>query len=173
MRKPPGKTQPFLLGMAIGLLLGVLILDVVLPTGVVGGVVYVGVVLLSLASERRTLTFLTAFAFTCLVAYDHLAFLQEPELMPWSMVARLGLIVTAIWVPFLAALAAKQVQDYVEYVNTPLHLCPSCKKIRDDKGAWVKPDEFIKQETGREAVAGMCPGCRAKWTAGRPAYTHV
>jgi hypothetical protein len=175
VKRPPAKAQPFLIGMAIGLLLGVLILDIVLPSGVVGGVVYVSIVMLSLASDRRMLTFLTAFAFTCLITYDHLHLMMVDTLdkIPWAMAARLGLILLGIWVPFFAAMANKKVEEHVELVNTPLHLCPSCKKIRDDKGVWSKIDEFVKQEMDREAVAGMCPGCRSRWTAGQAAYRHM
>lgn len=176
MKKPPGSTQPFLIGMAIGLLLGVLILDIVLPSGVVSGVVYVSLVMLSLASDKRTLTFLAAFGFSGLVVYDHYDFLvatQDLENAPWAMIGRLALIFVALWVPFFAALATKTVQEHVELVNTPLHLCPTCKKIRDDKGAWTKIDEFIEQEMGREAVAGMCPGCRSKWASGQAGYHRL
>ena len=176
MRKPPGGTQPFLIGMAIGLLLGVLILDIVLPSGVVGGVVYVSLVMLSLASDKRMLTFLAALAFTSLVVYDHYEYLiaiQDPQTIAWSMLGRLALILIAIWVPFFAALATKRVQEHVDLINTPLHLCPTCKKIRDDQGSWAKVDEFLEREMGREAVAGMCPGCRSKWAAGQAGYHHL
>ncbi len=176
MKKPPGSTQPFLIGMGIGLLLGVLILDIVLPSGVVSGVVYVSLVMLSLASDKRTLTFLSAFAFTSLVVYDHYEYvvaIQDPQDIAWAMLGRLTLLVIAIWVPFFAALATKTVQEHDELVNTPLHLCPTCKKIRDDKGSWTKVDEFIQQEMGREAVAGMCPGCRSRWAAGQAGYHHL
>ncbi len=176
MKRPPKQTQPFLIGMAVGLLLGVLILDVVLPSGVVSGVVYVSLVMLSLASDKRTLTFLAALAFCTLIVYDHYEYLvaaQDPERIPWPMLGRLALIFIAIWVPFFAALATKTVQQQDEVINTPLHLCPTCKKIRDDKGTWTKVDEFIQQEMGREAVAGMCPGCRSKWAAGQAGYHHL
>lgn len=176
MKRPPGHAQPFLIGMAIGLLLGVMILDIVLPSGVVSAVVYVSLVMLSLASDKRSLTFLAALAFTGLVVYDHYDYvvaIQDPQAIAWSMLGRLALIVIAIWVPFFAALATKTVQEHVELVNTALHLCPTCKKIRDDKGSWTKIDQFIQQEMGREAVAGMCPGCRTKWAAGQSAYQHL
>lgn len=176
MKKPPGSAQPFLIGMAIGLLLGVMILDIVLPSGVVSGVVYVSLVMLSLASDKRVLTFLAAVAFTSLVVYDHYDYLiaiQDPQEIAWPVLGRLALIIVAIWVPYFAALATKTVQEHVELVNTPLHLCPTCKKIRNDRGSWTKVDEFVQQEMGREAVAGMCPGCRSKWAAGQSAYQHL
>lgn len=176
MKRAPGQAQPFLIGMAIGLLIGVLVLDIVMPSGVVTGVVYVSLVMMSLASDKRTLTFLAAFAFTGLIAFDHLDYLiamQNPLDASWPMIGRLALIVLGIWIPFFAALATKRVQEHVELVGTPLHLCPTCKKIRDDRGTWTKVDEFIQQQMGREAAPGMCPGCRSKWAAGQAGYHHL
>jgi hypothetical protein len=43
--------------------------------------------------------------------------------------------------------------------NSVVLVCASCKKIRDDNGVWVSPDESV--DTTRDVVFshGLCPDC--------------
>jgi PAS domain S-box-containing protein len=40
-----------------------------------------------------------------------------------------------------------------------LPICASCKKIRDDKGAWQPVEVFIRDRTEVEFTHGICPEC--------------
>jgi len=40
-----------------------------------------------------------------------------------------------------------------------LPICASCKKIRDDQGAWNQVESYIRQHTEAEFTHGICPDC--------------
>jgi len=40
-----------------------------------------------------------------------------------------------------------------------LPICSSCKKIRDDKGAWHQMEEYIRERTDAEFSHGLCSEC--------------
>ncbi len=166
MKAPSGKVEPFLAGLSIGLLIGVMVFDFILPTGAVKGVVYVCLVMLSLASGKRSLPFLAAAAFTALIAYNLLLKYPNPLEISWTILGANSLVVLALWMTASVSLAVKRVEEYVEDLKTLLHLCPSCKKIRDEKGMWHKIEDYLKAQTSRETASGFCPGCRNKWHAG-------
>ena len=41
-----------------------------------------------------------------------------------------------------------------------LPICANCKKIRDENGAWVPIETFIRDRSDAEFSHGICPGCR-------------
>mgnify|MGYP006293682567 CR=1 FL=1 len=41
-----------------------------------------------------------------------------------------------------------------------LPICANCKKIRDESGAWVPIETFIRDRSDAEFSHGICPGCR-------------
>lgn len=43
-----------------------------------------------------------------------------------------------------------------------LPICASCKKIRDDAGAWQRVEEYIGEHTDAEFSHGICPDCAQK-----------
>jgi len=43
-----------------------------------------------------------------------------------------------------------------------LPICSSCKKIRDDEGAWKQIDTYISEHSGAEFSHGICPDCAKK-----------
>jgi len=43
-----------------------------------------------------------------------------------------------------------------------LPICMSCKKIRDDKGAWTQMEVYISEHTDAEFSHGMCNECAKK-----------
>ena len=166
-KQPRTNVQPVLVGLSVGLLIGVIVLDLLIPTGVVTRVLYVSFVMLSLASDRRVLPFLAALGFTGLIAYELYSSYTTLEHIPLPVIAATSLLFLAVWVPVAAYLSAKQVEAYDELMSTPVHVCPSCQKVRDDKGLWSKIEDFLKMEMGREAAKGVCPTCLNKWTASR------
>jgi hypothetical protein len=40
-----------------------------------------------------------------------------------------------------------------------LPICATCKKIRDDQGAWNQVEAYIRQHTDAEFTHGICPDC--------------
>lgn len=50
-------------------------------------------------------------------------------------------------------------------------ICASCKKMRDEVGAWHQPEVYLKERTGAEFTHGICPDCMRriyKLTKDRP-----
>ena len=40
-----------------------------------------------------------------------------------------------------------------------LPLCPSCKKVKDDKGYWRQVESYLSQRAQLEFSHGLCPEC--------------
>ena len=40
-----------------------------------------------------------------------------------------------------------------------LPICPSCKRIRDDKGSWDQVEVYIEGHLNRKLSHGLCPDC--------------
>ncbi len=48
-----------------------------------------------------------------------------------------------------------------------LPICASCKKIRDDKGAWNSLEAYIRDHSEAEFTHGICPDCMVRLYPGR------
>lgn len=160
------KREPFLIGLVFGLFIGVVIVDYLVLSGVVTGVIYLSLTMLTLASGKRSLPFLAATAFSALVAYDLLSHYSNPQDIPLGSLVGNAFLIVAMWSAASISVVQKHVQDVLDDLSIPLHLCPSCKKIRDESGAWLKVEEYVLEKTGRETAPGFCHHCRAKWHAG-------
>jgi hypothetical protein len=56
----------------------------------------------------------------------------------------------------------KEIEDAlgkIKKLEGMLPICCSCKKIRDDKGAWNQIEEYISDHSEAEFTHGMCPEC--------------
>ncbi len=166
MRRQPSKAQPFMVGMTIGLLLGVVVVDLIIPIGIVPSVLYVSLVMLALATDNWRLPTFAAIAFAVLITLELVSEYLALEEIPWSVLARTSLVVVAMWLPVGTALVTRKVDECNEVMGTPLSICPSCKQIRDDEGLWHNVEDYIRDEYGRDTSRGMCPPCRSKWTSG-------
>jgi hypothetical protein len=50
----------------------------------------------------------------------------------------------------------------MKYLEGILPVCASCKKIRDDKGAWKAIESYVKERSDAEFSHGICPECAEK-----------
>jgi PAS domain S-box-containing protein len=56
----------------------------------------------------------------------------------------------------------RQVQEAMADLKTLsglVPICSSCKKIRDDHGAWTAVEEYLTARTGAQFTHGICPDC--------------
>ncbi len=167
MRQGSSKAQPFMAGMTMGLLIGVVVVDLIVPIGMVPSVLYVSLVMLALATDNWRLPALAAIAFAGLITYHLVSEYAALEEIPWSVLARTSLVVVAMWLPVGTVLVTRNVEEHKnEERKTLLPVCPSCKQVRDEQGLWHKVEDYLRDECGRDTARGMCPQCRAKWTAG-------
>ena len=49
--------------------------------------------------------------------------------------------------------------DQVKTLRGLLHTCAQCKKVRDEQGAWVALDQYVRTHTDAEFSHGLCPEC--------------
>lgn len=58
----------------------------------------------------------------------------------------------------------------MKYLEGILPICASCKKIRDDKGAWNQIEEYVRDRSEAEFSHGICPECAEKLYPGFNPY---
>ena len=51
---------------------------------------------------------------------------------------------------------------HIKHLSGLLPICASCKSIRDDKGAWVQMEAYIRARSDAEFSHGICPECTTK-----------
>lgn len=161
-------TGCFLLAFAI---LGV---DLLIPLGVAAGVLYVSVVLFSLRHEQRRFTVTVAALCSVLTILGF--FFSPPGGELWKVLANRALALFAIWVTAVLTLQRKALEEkrdlairereealaQVKILQGFLPICASCKKIRDDQGAWNQMEVYIRDHSEAEFSHGICPDCAVK-----------
>jgi len=50
----------------------------------------------------------------------------------------------------------------VKRLSKLVHLCVRCKKVRDDRGIWLRRDEYLESQIGSRFCHGICPDCSKK-----------
>jgi hypothetical protein len=50
----------------------------------------------------------------------------------------------------------------MKYLEGMLHVCASCKKIRDDSGSWQQIETYVRDRTEVEFSHDICPECAEK-----------
>ncbi len=165
MERQSATVQPLLVGMAIGLIAGVIVVDLVVPIGVVAGALYVSLAMISLLSKRRAFPLLIAAACTGLIGYEFYTMSANEESVTWMTVAGRALALFAIWDTAILSILHQQAEGEVKRLQQLLSICPSCKMVRDGKGKWQEVEEFVKTQ-GRESYPGLCPECRKSWAPG-------
>ncbi len=56
----------------------------------------------------------------------------------------------------------QRAMDEIKTLQGIIPICASCKKIRDDNGAWSQIESYIRKRTDVEFSHGMCPECAEK-----------
>lgn len=158
-------------GLLTLVLLGV---DLALPLGVAAGVPYISVVLFSLGHEKRRFTIIVAIICSILTIIDF--FLSPPGGELWKVITNRTLALFAIWVTAILTLQRKSLEEkkdrairereealaQIKILQGFLPICASCKKIRDDKGAWSQIEVYIRDHSEAEFSHGICPSCAKK-----------
>ena len=50
----------------------------------------------------------------------------------------------------------------MERLESLVPMCASCKKVRDEAGAWQDVEQFILARTDAAVSHGLCPTCIAR-----------
>jgi PAS domain S-box-containing protein len=59
----------------------------------------------------------------------------------------------------MALYAFAMVEDVTRERTLDIHVCPSCQKVRDDRGYWNKIDVWLRQRAATDLTASLCPDC--------------
>lgn len=57
----------------------------------------------------------------------------------------------------------KKALDEIKQLSGLIPICSHCKKIRDDKGYWLKVEQYIQKNSNCEFSHGICPDCMEKY----------
>lgn len=157
-----------------GLAAAILGVDLLIPLGVADSVPYIAVVLLSLRHERRRFTVMMGILCSVLTVIGF--FFSPPGGEMWKVLANRALALFAIWVTTGLTLQRKALEQkkdqairereealsQVKILQGFLPICASCKKIRDDQGAWSQMEVYIRDHSEAEFSHGICPDCARK-----------
>lgn len=148
-------TSSILLALA-----GIFVLDLLLPRGVAIGVLYVGVVLLSLRSGSSRYTWTVAGAASALTIIDF--FLSPPALSLWIVLANRALSLTAIWATAYLTLGAQRMAEVSRQQNEALEQSSDgiaifnlSERIEFANAAFAKMHDYAEQEILRLSLADL------------------
>ncbi|MER3424830.1 MAG: hypothetical protein C4293_18020 [Nitrospiraceae bacterium] len=159
--------RPLIGGLTAGLVVGILVLDIMLPLRL-AGTLYVALAMISLCSPKRAFTLAVAAACTALIALDIRYSVDEIQ-QPLALAGR-GLSLLAIWATAILALLRRRDQEDIKLLRSLLPLCATCKKIRDKKGVWHQLEQYLKANSELQFSRSLCPECRKKWVPGVSDY---
>ena len=151
--------QKVLLGCLISLLI-VFITDTLIPLGVAGGVPYILVISISLRSSRRRLPLYMAIAGSVLTV---ICFYSSPAGgETWKVIFNRLLALFAIWTTTILGVQRENALHRVKILSGYLPTCASCKKIKDEQGAWIQMESYVANNSEAQFSHGVCPDCMKK-----------
>lgn len=167
---PRYRLSALYLSCAISLLL-IFFFDLFIPPGVAVGVLYAGVILLSLwlPHEKATLSFALISSFLIVAAFLY----KPPVEEMWKVVFNRGIALFTVWIIASLGLRRKKMEQQrnsillerekalqeVKILRGLLPICASCKKIKDHNGYWTQIEGYIKSHSEAEFTHGICPEC--------------
>jgi hypothetical protein len=146
-------------------------LDIASPRGVVTPVLYVLVVLFSLWGPDVRLTWIVAIAASALAIIGFFVSPLGADL--WIAVCNRLIELMAVWITAALSLQRKMLMarslaeqrkraeavEQLKVLQGILPICASCKKIRDDQGAWNQMEAYIRDHSEADFSHGLCPQC--------------
>ncbi len=169
------KSKPFLITVNILLLIFVGLVDYV--TGYEIGVSLFYLIPISFGAwfgGRIPSIILSFLSVLTIIATDFLAGKEYPHLFIeiWSLLMHLGFfVVYAVVLSLVKADMDKHMRlveelqkalGEVKQLSGILHICASCKKIRDDEGYWKQIEPYITSHSEAQFSHGICPECLKK-----------
>ncbi len=153
------------------LLFSIFLFDLAIPAGIAVGVLYVTVILVSLWLPHRPATLVLAIISSILILTALL--FKPPAEDIWKTAFNRGISLFTVWAIALLGLMRKRMEEQrnamllerekalqeVKILRGLLPICASCKRIKDETGAWIQIEGYIKKHTEAEFTHGICPEC--------------
>lgn len=167
MEKAADKSDTKIVTICSCIALAIFIIDSLLPLGVVGGIPYILVILISLWAHRKQLPVYMAIVATILTVIGF--HLSPPGGELWKVLTNRALALIAVWLVAVLSVQRRTLHEEnekalreVKILSGFLPICASCKKIRDDKGYWNQIESYIRDHSEAEFSHGICPDCSKK-----------
>jgi len=144
--------EPSRLLLAASLLVGVFLLDLVTPSGVLIPVLYVVPILIAL----RFLTHVPfLFISSCAALFTVLGMVLSPGAISWMVYANRSLGLVYVY--------QQQTAARLHTLQEMLPQCASCKKVRDDIGYWSQLELYLEEHRIQQFFHSLCPLCEHQY----------
>ena len=157
---PPVQHDVKLLGLACAGLAITFVIDLMIPLGIALPMIYVAFVLLGLWSDHKwvPVTLAVSGALLTVVGY----FLSTSGDITLGIMNRtLAILVMAVTAYLV--ISTQQARLELRTLRRFLSMCASCRKIRDDQGAWNGLEQYLEERMDLLFSHSMCPVCMEKW----------
>lgn len=147
--------------------ISIFIIDSIIPLGVAGGVPYIIVVLISLWSTSKNITYYVALSVSILTILGFYTSPSGGEL--WQVLFNRGIALFAIWITAILTIQRKIIYDEKESVFNEfkilkgiIPICSYCHSIRNVDNDWDQLEAYISNHSNAEFSHGVCPKCLSK-----------
>ncbi len=168
------KTSGRVAALSIAGALAIFLIDIMIPLGVADSVPHIFVVLT--AARHPDNRFTIRMAICCSVLTVLGFFLSPPGGELWKVLFNRTIALFAIWVTAVLILQRKNQEENaarafaerekamseIKVLKGFLPICASCKRIRDEKGAWHVLETYIDSHSEATFSHSVCPGCVQK-----------
>lgn len=146
--------------LAASLLVGVFLLDLVTPSGVLIPVLYVVPILIALRFLHHV-PFL--FISSCAALFTVLGMVLSPGAVSWMVCANRSLALVTIVAIGLVYVYQQQTAARLHTLQEMLPQCASCKKVRDDIGYWSQLELYLEEHRIQQFFHSLCPLCEHQY----------
>ena len=149
-----------LLGLACAGMVITFAVDLMTPLGIALPMIYVAFVLLGLWSDHRWVPMSLAVSGGLLTI---VGYLLSPSGDATLGVINRTLAILVMAVTAYLVMATQQARLELRTLRRFLSMCASCRKIRDDQGAWSGLEQYLENRMDLLFSHSMCPVCMEKW----------
>ena len=131
MASPTKNKTPLYVLLAVALAAGILLLDIMIPLGVAGGILYITLVLVAFFTKNKKFIYLSAIAGTLLTVAGFFVSPSGGEL--WQIIANRSLTILTIWIIAILCLLQRGHSEKMETIRNDL-----------EKSVWQRTSELNK-----------------------------
>ncbi|TKB72161.1 MAG: hypothetical protein E8D45_11185 [Nitrospira sp.] len=154
-------TDRYSTSLVLGSAAVIFLIDLILPRGIAIGVLYIIPILISLHPTQPKFTLAVGGICTGLTVIGYV--LSPSGATSWLSIGNRGLSIAAIWVTVFLSQQQAEATRRIQALQALLPICASCKKIRDDQGAWSQVEQYLEAHTKTVFTHSLCPHCVRKW----------
>jgi K+-sensing histidine kinase KdpD len=160
------RTSPWwMLPVCFLLTTAIFIMDLNIPLGVAGGILYIVPVLLFSLLPFGPAIFVVGLVCSILII-SGLYYSPKIDFVTWKVLANRSLAIFVIWVTVILCYLHNKYREQWEAARAQIRvlegilpICMDCKKIRDEDGNWFRFENYISKHSEANFSHGYCPEC--------------